>query len=64
MFLEAVVIILVLVVPETTFFFFVDLFLLHLLSLVMKKIEFRAAAIIRIQKNVKMFMAICRHKPR
>lgn len=30
----------------------------------MKKIEFRAAAIIRIQKNVKMFMAICRHKPR
>ena len=44
--------------------FFVDLFLLHLWSLVMKKIEFRAAAIIRIQKNVKMFMAICRHKPR
>ena len=31
---------------------------------VMKKIEFRATAIIRIQKTVKMFLAICRHKPR
>ncbi|KAJ7363632.1 Unconventional myosin-VI [Desmophyllum pertusum] len=30
----------------------------------MKKIEFRATAIIRIQKTVKMFLAICRHKPR
>ena len=31
---------------------------------VMKKIEFRATAIIRIQKTVKMFLAVCRHKPR
>lgn len=30
----------------------------------MKKIEFRATAIIRIQKTVKMFLAVCRHKPR
>lgn len=30
----------------------------------MKKIEFRATAIIHIQKTVKMFLAICRHKPR
>lgn len=30
----------------------------------MKKIAFRAEAIIRIQKTVKMFLAICRHKPR
>lgn len=32
--------------------------------LVMKKIAFRAEAIIRIQKTVKMFQAVCRHKPR
>lgn len=30
----------------------------------MKKIAYRAAAIIRIQKTVKMFLALCRHKPR
>jgi len=30
----------------------------------MKKIAFRAEAIIRIQKTVKMFLAVCRHKPR
>ncbi|XP_073228472.1 unconventional myosin-VI-like isoform X3 [Porites lutea] len=30
----------------------------------MKKIAFRAEAIIRIQKTVKMFQAVCRHKPR
>lgn len=29
-----------------------------------KKIAYRAAAIIRIQKTVKMFLALCRHKPR
>lgn len=30
----------------------------------MKKIAFRTEAIIRIQKTVKMFLAVCRHKPR
>lgn len=30
----------------------------------MKKITFRAEAIIRVQKNVRMFLALCRHKPR
>lgn len=31
---------------------------------VMKKIAFRAEAIIRIQKTVKMFLAMSRNKPR